>query len=323
MSQADDHPALMAAARALMQPLARLLVARGVPFAEAEESLKKAMVEAAREAHPDGLPHRLVSRISTTTGINRREVTRLTRQDDHPAEPQRSAAANTFMRWRSHPDYLDSHGEPRVLPRQGDAPSFESLARGVTQDVHPRSLLDELLRLGLARHDPQADSVALTLDAFVPSTDRVRMLEFLQHNVGDHLAAAVANVVGPAPRHLERAIFAHGLSHESVAAAEAWVAETWRNIATTLVPVLEKLVAADATRPDGEREQRFRAGLYAYTTREEDAPLDEPASTAADAASATTPVEPAPAPAPAPASRRPRAGDASAPARAPRRRPTE
>jgi Family of unknown function (DUF6502) len=306
LSQPDEHQALLAAARALMQPLARLLVARGVPFAQAEESLKKAMVEAAREAHPDALQHRLVSRISTTTGINRREVTRLTRQDDEPAEPQRSAAANTFMRWRSHPDYLDARGEPRVLPRQGDAPSFESLARSVTQDVHPRSLLDELLRLGLARHDAETDSVALALEAFVPSTDRVRMLEFLQHNVGDHLSAAVANVVGPAPRHLERAIFAHGLSHESVAAAQAWIGESWRHIATTLVPFLEKRVADDAQRPEGEREQRFRAGLYAYTAREEDAP-------------------PAPvAPAPAPSRRRATAGPSpAAPVPKPRRHPPE
>ena len=95
-----------------MLPLARLLVARGVPYAQAEESLKTAMVEAARDAHPDGLPHRLVSRIATTTGINRREVTRLTRLDSAPAEPQRSSAAQTFMRWRTNPDYLDAQGRP-------------------------------------------------------------------------------------------------------------------------------------------------------------------------------------------------------------------
>ena len=288
MSQPDDHQALLAATRALLVPLARLLVARGVPFAEAEESLKKAMVQAAREAHPDGQPNRLVSRIATTTGINRREVTRLTRQDDEPTAPQRSAAANTFMRWRSHADYLDARGEPLTLPRQGDAPSFESLARGVTQDVHPRSLLDELLRLGLAQHDAEADTVALILEAFVPSTDRARMLEFLAHNVGDHLSAAADNVVGPVPRHLERAIFAHGLSHQAVANAEAWVAETWRGLALTLVPFLEKLIADDAGLPDAERQQRFRTGLYAFTARDEDAPSQPP----------TPPTPPTPTPTP-------------------------
>ena len=291
MTPLDEHQALLAATQALMRPLARLLVARGVPYAQAEESLKTAMVQAAREAHPDGLPHRLVSRIATTTGINRREVTRLTRVDDEPAEPQRSAAAQTFLRWRSSPDYLDPRGEPLALPRQGESPSFESLARGVTQDVHPRSLLDELLRLGLARHDAEADTVTLILDAFVPSTDRVRMLEFLAHNVGDHLCAAVTNVIGPSPRHLERAIFADGLSTHAIAAAEAWVAEAWREIAVSLVPFLEKLIADEAHEPESARQQRFRAGLYAYTARDDDAP-DEPPPAPAESTPAVAPARP-------------------------------
>jgi hypothetical protein len=293
LTELDEHHALLAATAALMLPLARLLVARGVPYAQAEESLKTAMVAAAREAHPDGLPHRLVSRIATTTGINRREVTRLTRFDSAPAEPQRSAAANTFMRWRTNPAYLDAQGRPAALARQGDAPSFESLARGVTQDVHPRSLLDELLRLGLASHDADADRVTLILDAFVPSTDRARMLEFLAHNVGDHLSAAVANVLGPAPRHLERAVFADGLSPRAIAAAEAWVADAWRDMAAALVPFIEKLIADEAHEPADARQQRFRAGLYAYTERDDGVP--------------SKPSEPEAAAPPASAPRRPRA----------------
>ncbi len=303
MTQLDEHQALLAATQALMLPLARLLVARGVPFAQAEESLKTAMVEAAREAHPDGLPHRLVSRIATTTGINRREVTRLTRFDSPTAEPQRSAAANTFMRWRTNPAYLDAQGRPLTLARQGDAPSFESLARGVTQDVHPRSLLDELLRLGLAGHDPLADSVTLVLDAFVPSTDRARMLEFLAHNVGDHLSAAVANVLGPAPRHLERAVFADGLSPRAIAAAEAWVADAWRDMAAALIPFIEKLIADEAHEPESLRQQRFRAGLYAYTERD-DGVVTKPPRPDAESTSAGSPAR-------APAPPRPRANKTS------------
>jgi Family of unknown function (DUF6502) len=296
LTSPDEHQALLAAAQALMGPLARLLVARGVPYAQAEESLKTAMVQAAREAHPDGLPHRLVSRIATTTGINRREVTRLTRVDDAPAQPQRSVAANTFMRWRTNPAFLDAQGHPLTLARQGDAPSFESLARGVTQDVHPRSLLDELLRLGLARHDVEADTVALILDAFVPSTDRARMLEFLAHNVGDHLSAAVANVVGPTPRHLERAVFADGLSPKAIAAAEAWMGDAWRDMSAALILFVEQLIAAETDEPAEGRQQRFRAGLYAYTARDDDSTV-EPAA-----------AEPESTPAPAPARARPRKG---------------
>ena len=259
----DEEQALLAATRALMAPLARLLVARGVPFASAEECLKVAMVEAARDAHPDGLPHRLVSRISTATGINRREVTRLTRAD-MPTTPQRSTVAEIFARWCSARAYRDAHGQPRTLPRQGDAPSFEALARSITQDVHPRSLLDELVRLGLATHDAGHDTVTLALADFVPAVDRARMLEFLANNVGDHLAAAVDNVLGPEPVHLERAVFAHGLSPQSIARAEAWVGVTWKRLVAELVPILESLIAQDDADPKREKNRRFRTGLYAF-----------------------------------------------------------
>jgi hypothetical protein len=193
------------------------------------------------------------------------------------------------MRWRTNPAYLDAQGQPLTLARQGDAPSFESLARGVTQDVHPRSLLDELLRLGMASHDVPADTVTLVLDAFVPSTDRVRMLEFLAHNVGDHLSAAVANVVGPAPRHLERAVFADGLSPQAIVAAQAWVADAWRDMAAALVPYIEQLIADEAHEPASMRQQRFRAGLYAYTERDDGMP-SAPAGPDAQSISAVAPA---------------------------------
>ena len=74
-----DSDALTQAMRQLLEPLAALSIARGVPFATLDEMLKSAFVDAARAAHPDLPGHRAVSRISTTTGINRREVSRITR----------------------------------------------------------------------------------------------------------------------------------------------------------------------------------------------------------------------------------------------------
>jgi len=49
------------------------------------------------------------------------------------------------------------------------------------------------------------------------------------------------------------------------------VTEAWRNVATSLVPLLEKLIADEAHLPESAREQRFRAGLYAYTERDDGA----------------------------------------------------
>jgi len=100
----------------------------------------------------------------------------------------------------------------------------------------------------------------------------------------------VANVVGPAPRHLERAVFADGLSPRAVAAAQAWVEEAWHKMAADLAPFIEKLIAEEAHEPDSARQQRFRAGLYAFTERDDGAP--GAAATASDAPLRTPPAPP-------------------------------
>ena len=178
-----------------------------------------------------------------------------------------------FTRWLGDPDFRAADGAPRVLPRLGDAPSFESLARSVTRDVHPRSVLDELLRLGLAAFDEAADTVSPRREGFVPSGDRARMLDFLAGNVGDPLDASVHNVLGEGRPHFEQAIFAEGLTEASVEAVRALVSAQWKAMLESLVPQLRERVRADADAPEADR-RRVRIGLYGY---------DAPTPRAADA----------------------------------------
>ena len=257
-----DAQALMQAVDALLSPLARLAVAKGMPCATVEGMLRQAFVRAAREAHPDLPPHRLVSRIATATGLNRREVTRLTQSATVPAK-RRPLSAEVFARWSSDPQYRGMDGRPRRLPRQGAAPSFEALAHSVTRDVHPRSLLDELLRLGLAAVDAD-DTVSLVHDAFVPRGDSERMLGFLGQNVGDHLGAAVSNVLGDGRSHFEQAVFADELSAQSIEATRQAIALQWNGLSAALVPLLERLIEADRAAGRAQ-DQRLRVGLFSFS----------------------------------------------------------
>ncbi|HET8744931.1 MAG TPA: DUF6502 family protein, partial [Ramlibacter sp.] len=120
--------ALLRACRTVLRPLAQLAVARGLPFPELAEVLKQCFVEAARAAHPGVLPHRAVSRISTTTGLNRREVTRLMQRPRGEAPARPSPATQAFTRWLTDPAFVGANGTPAPLPPQGPAPSFETLA---------------------------------------------------------------------------------------------------------------------------------------------------------------------------------------------------
>ena len=283
--------ALSGAIAALLEPIAELAVARGLPFAVVEELFKAAFVEAARRAQPESAGPRIVSRVATATGLTRREVTRLVAEPADadvagappPARP--SPATQVFTRWRADPALCDRRGQPRPLPRQGPAPSFEALARSVTQDVHPRSLLDELCRLGLA--EVEGDQVRLLRERVVAARDSARAFGFLGSNVGDHLRAGVANVLAETPRHVEQAVFADELSDESIAAFDEIARAQWQALLAATVPKLQALIDADAA-AGRKRDRRVRIGLYTY-----------------HAAMSEAPAEPAPASPPAAKRRRP------------------
>lgn len=271
-----DQPALREALRALLVPLAQLAVARGLPYAAVDTMLREAFVAAAHAAHPNLPEHRRVSRISAATGIHRREVTRLLAADEAAAAPPpRSYPNEVFAHWTTDPLYLDADHHPRVLPRLGAAPSFEALAQRVTRDKHPRSLLEELLRLGLATHDTEADTVTLARESFVPRGDRDRMDAFLGANVGDHLAAAVANVLGDGRQHFEQAMFADGLSEESLRVLRERIGAQWRTLTGELVPLLEKMIEDDAQR-DPATLRRVRVGLFSHDAPVQAAPPAPP-----------------------------------------------
>ncbi len=254
---------MLQACRAVLAPLARLAIGRGLHHADLDEMLRIALVDAALAAHPEASPSRAVSRVSTATGLHRREVDRLLARAPMPAG-RRSPATQVFTRWLSDPEWRKRGRLQRCLPRAGVGQTFEALAQSVTRDVHPRSLLAELCRLGLVRVDDAGEQVELLHDRYAPVGDEPRMLGFLAANVGDHLQAAVANVLdGDEPRHLEQALFADELSAKSVQQIQPLVRAQWQQMLRVLAPEIQKLIDDDAAQ-GRVQDQRVRVGLYGY-----------------------------------------------------------
>ena len=271
-SEKHCQQVLTDAVEAVLAPLARLCVGQGLPFAQAEELFKRAYVRAAREARrgSGAQASRDVSQVSVATGLNRREVTRITAELQPLAVQRPAPATQVFLRWVSSRRLRGADGRPRALPRSGKAPSFESLAKSVTQQVHPRSLLDELCRLGLAAVSEDGQTVSLLTDRYVPPQDDARLFGFLGANVGDHLAAATANVQHRDRRHFEQAIFTDELSKESAEALRALTTSLWTTLAAAAVPEIERMIAEDKTKGRAASE-RARIGLFSYHE-----PLQEP-----------------------------------------------
>jgi Family of unknown function (DUF6502) len=263
-----EQAALIQALRSVLEPLAVLAVAKGLTYQVLDDVLKQALVNAAHDAHPGVAAHRRVSRISTTTGIHRREVTRLTQAGDKAAPPRASLASGVYAHWLTSPAFCERRGRrsgaPKALPRQGPHPSFETLARAITSDVHPRTLLEEVIRLGYAALDPNTDTVSLVADAAVPRGDAARMLRILGSNVGDHFRGTVANVLGDGRQHFDQALFADEMSDESITAVRKLITEQWRELYGRLWPQIERLFADDAAHPQRVLNQRLRIGIYSF-----------------------------------------------------------
>jgi hypothetical protein len=247
----------------LFTPLARLCLANGMTFAEAENMLKQSFIQEARALNPDLPQHGMVSRLSTATGISRREVTRLVRDKAPRRCLKHSLAAEITALWTAERTYRNEAGEPLPLRRQGEAPSFESLARKATRDIHPRSALEELLRLGIVRHDQETDRIVLLRSEYIPQGNDEK-LAILGENVGDHLESAVANLLDSAIQHHEQAVFADELSEESVRTLAPLILQHWHGLRDELVPVLSGLIEEDrqAGRPQN---RRVRIGLYSFS----------------------------------------------------------
>ncbi|MCW5634631.1 MAG: hypothetical protein KIT17_14955 [Rubrivivax sp.] len=262
---ADREALLLRTAEEVLLPLARLCVAQGLHFAKAGELFKRAYVRAARERRSatGERSARDVSQVATATGLSRRDVARIGDAPAPRALQRTTPATQLLTRWLADRSLRHRNGRMRKLPRQGPPPSFEAMAQAVTRHVHPRSLLDEMLRLGYVKLVDDGASVVPLPVRVVPEADEARMFGFLAANVGDHLSAAVANVLHRDRRHLEQAIFSNTLSGTAVSAAKALVAAQWTHLLGALVPALEGLIEEDHA-AGRTADHRLRVGLYAY-----------------------------------------------------------
>ncbi|MFM7008437.1 MAG: DUF6502 family protein [Betaproteobacteria bacterium] len=258
-----EQQALVAVLEQLLSPLAKLCLAKGISIQAAEEVMRRAYVEAATE-DCDGLnPSRLTSRISTMTGLTRREVARL-QSEDSPVRPQtRTVATDVLTSWASQSEYVNKKGLPIRIPRTGEAPSFEALAACVTKDVHPKSVLADMVRLGLVTHNEKNDTVTVVEAIFVPKSDWPQMVGFIGTNVGDHMQASVDNVLHGGGKHFEQALLADELSQESLEAAKSMITAQWRDLLTQLGPQLQALMEQDKALGRTQNQQ-LRIGLYSY-----------------------------------------------------------
>jgi hypothetical protein len=250
-----------------MRPLVRLALWMGLKHPQLEEMLRESLLAEARWLwRVQGVGNPNISQLAVTTGLNRKEVTARVRRvaPDPLPHTEMSAAAKSFTRWLQ---LADEDPALRRLPvgSTGAGMSFEEVARQASRgDVHHRSVLDELVRLGMC--DERDGFAELKSDGFVPNADLKSTLAFLGDNLRDHGQAAVANTLGGQVPLLERAVFAEGLLPQDGEAIHQLARQRWTVLHRELVNSLTQAVE----RSGGKGTQRARIGIYVYIGEDDD-----------------------------------------------------
>jgi hypothetical protein len=207
------------------------------------------------------------SRVSLLTGVHRKDVKRLRAAPKADVETMPEAVAlgaQLVAAWTTRREFRDAKGRPRRLPRlasQG-AHSFESLVESLSKDIRPRSVLDEWLRLGVVALDGE-DRVVLRTGAFVPRSGDSEKAFYLGHNVHDHLAAAVHNVLGEGEAFFERSVHYDALDPASIEKIAALASESGMK---ALQAVNRKAMDSEARdRKLPEPKARMTFGIYFYS----------------------------------------------------------
>jgi hypothetical protein len=270
-SQATHSDVLLQESQSMLAPLARMLVANGVTYPQLAQALKPVFLEAAQAELADAKKAQTDSALSLLSGVHRKDVRALVRGagDRKVTNRTLSFAAQVAILWSTDRKYLDLNGRPKVLPVRSEKVrerTFETLAQSISRDFHPHSVLNELVRLGLAR--VRGDKVRLLWHEFAPRDSVKEIACLIGLNIHDHLAAAADNLrkagTGEDTPFLEYSIYADEITADSAAKLEKLARRLW--FAASKQWLKRALVAfeADKAKPASQRTARTRFGAYTF-----------------------------------------------------------
>jgi hypothetical protein len=255
----------LADALIVFAPLVRWLLRNGVNYVALAQALKAVFLQEARVELERTGAKCTDSALSVLSGVHRKDVRALA-EEEVASEPfTLTPVSKLFTRWITHPTYREGAdaANPVVerLSRSGPAPSFEALAREISNDVHPRTLLEELVRLGLVT--VEGEWVVLAAKSFTPSSGDRKAMAFMAASAADHLNASVHNLTsGSESRFLEQSVFANGLSEAALTELAQLARSLWQPAFQTMVAEATRHYEAD--RGSAGPKARMRFGVYYY-----------------------------------------------------------
>jgi hypothetical protein len=269
MSTVDIAQALGEAARSILRPLVRVLLRNGVPYGAFAEMARRVYVEVAEEQFALPGKKQTVSRISTLTGLTRKEVTRIQAEPEAPeaGAERHNRPARVIGGWVRGRAYHDKRGRPADLPLEGEKGSFAALVREFSGDIPPRAIADELARVGAIEERPDG-TLRLLTRAFIPRGDKAEQVSILGTDVADLIRSIDHNLTAaPGEAYFQRRVSYDNVPQEAVPA----LAKKLSRKAQACLESLDRILAAsDRDRsPAIKGSGRYRTGVGIYYFQEQ------------------------------------------------------
>jgi len=218
MYKIDTINTLLAASTRILTPLIRLLLRYGITYAAFSEMSKKIFFEVAKNDFTLAGKKQTRSRISTITGLSRKEVTRI------ESLPQKNSTLNTtginraarvISGWVKDEEFQTPEGEPANLVFEGETRSFTSLVKRYSGDITSRTIADELSRVD-AISTTGNGLIKLNTHAYIASSNEQEKLTILGTDVCDLIKTIEHNIHNPEQPHLQRKVAYSHIPHEQL-----------------------------------------------------------------------------------------------------------
>lgn len=182
---------LLTCLKHLLRPAIRFCLRRSLSIQDVVESTKIVFIEMAAEDMRSAKQKVNVSRLSATTGIRRKEVTRIYRDADIK-EPSHAGFSNRVIgQWRHDKRYLDKSSRPKVLSYKGSDSEFSRLVAQVSTDVPPLAVLQHLERSGAV--EKTSKGLKLKALAYKTTKSSAESYQYLGDDVEDLVSAVLDN----------------------------------------------------------------------------------------------------------------------------------
>ena len=179
----------------LFKPVVRFAYRRGWKIQQLLELLKISLLTVAEEDIRHQGTEANVSRLSVATGLHRRDVMRLWR-DESPPKTADNLLTKIIGQWQGARRFLTPRGKPRILSFEGRESEFAELVASITQDINSYTILFELERADLVERTDKG--LRLKRPAFTPTREDIEQgLQLLTSDVDDLVQAVEENLYAP------------------------------------------------------------------------------------------------------------------------------